>query len=376
MEQTKRLSELIGDIYDAALDPALWRDTLAGIAGFVGGQSAGLFSKDSVSKAANAYFTFGCDHHYLQLYLEDYWKFDPLASLSVFDVAQIASTADFMPYDEYCETRIHREWGQPQGYVDSVSVVLDKSVTGVACLSILRSDASGRVDQDTRRRMGLLVPHLRRAVLVGKTIDLGKAEAATLADTLDGLSASLFLVDAIGNIVHANAAANVLLSETDFLRSVGNRLVAADREINGLLQSAFMTAGVGDAAIGVKGISLPLTGRKGESYVAHVLPLTSGARRRAGNTYAATAAIFVYKAALAPTTPPALIARRFKLTPTELRVLLAIVEVGGIPDVAETLGIAGSTVKSHLGRLYEKTGARRHADLVKLVAGFSNSFLP
>jgi len=25
---------------------------------------------------------------------------------------------------------------------------------------------------------------------------------------------------------------------------------------------------------------------------------------------------------------------------------------------------------------YEKTGARRQADLVKLVAGFSNSFLP
>jgi DNA-binding CsgD family transcriptional regulator len=37
--------------------------------------------------------------------------------------------------------------------------------------------------------------------------------------------------------------------------------------------------------------------------------------------------------------------------------------------VAEALGIADMTAKTHLGRLYEKTGANRQADLVKLVAG-------
>jgi len=55
-----------------------------------------------------------------------------------------------------------------------------------------------------------------------------------------------------------------------------------------------------------------------------------------------------------------------------LRVLLAIVEIGGVPEVAEALGVAETTVKTHLGRLYQKTGAGRQADLVKLVAGFSN----
>jgi DNA-binding CsgD family transcriptional regulator len=55
-----------------------------------------------------------------------------------------------------------------------------------------------------------------------------------------------------------------------------------------------------------------------------------------------------------------------------LRVLLAVVQVGGGPEVAEALGIAETTVKTHLGHLYEKTGACRQADLVKLVAGFAN----
>jgi DNA-binding CsgD family transcriptional regulator len=59
----------------------------------------------------------------------------------------------------------------------------------------------------------------------------------------------------------------------------------------------------------------------------------------------------------------------------ELRVLLAIVEVGGVPEVAEALGVGETTVKSHLSRTYQKTGANRQADLVKLVAAFSNPLL-
>jgi DNA-binding CsgD family transcriptional regulator len=137
------------------------------------------------------------------------------------------------------------------------------------------------------------------------------------------------------------------------------------------LREIFAAADSGDAEIGIKGIALPLTAHDGECHVAHVLPLTSGARRRAGMAYTAAAAVFVRKAALETPSPPEVIGRTYKLTPTELRVLLAIVEVGGVPEVAAALGVADSTIKTHLGRLFEKTGAGRQADLVKLVAGFS-----
>ena len=66
-----------------------------------------------------------------------------------------------------------------------------------------------------------------------------------------------------------------------------------------------------------------------------------------------------------------IILRGFEDRFTELRVLLAIVEVGGIPEVAAALGVAGTTVKTHVGRLFEKTGATRQADLVRLVAGYA-----
>ena len=227
--------------------------------------------------------------------------------------------------------------------------------------------------------MRLITPHVRRAVLIGKVIDLRTAEAATFADTLDGLTAGILLVDATGRIIHANTTGHAILREGDFLSAIGGRLVAGDPQIDRLFRDIFTAAGNGDAAIGIKGIAVPLIARGGERHVAHVLPLTSGARRRAGIATSAAAAVFVQKAALDTPSPPEVIAKAYKLRATELRVLLAIllaiVEVGGGPEVAEALGIADGTVKSHLSRLFEKTGARRQADLVKLVAGFSTPLI-
>src|SRR5262249_54903632 len=102
----------------------------------------------------------------------------------------------------------------------------------------------------------------------------------------------------------------------------------------------------------------------------------SGARRRAGASYAAAAAVFVRKAALDLPSPAEALAKLYRLTPAELRVLLAIVQIGGTPEVAPVLGMAESTVKTHLQRVYQKPGASRHADLVKVVAGFSNPLAP
>jgi len=46
-------SALIGDIYDASLDPALWPAVFAQVCAFVRGSAAHLFVQDAVSRAAS-----------------------------------------------------------------------------------------------------------------------------------------------------------------------------------------------------------------------------------------------------------------------------------------------------------------------------------
>jgi DNA-binding CsgD family transcriptional regulator len=363
-DEAERLSHLLGDIYDAALDPARWSLVLENVASFVGGCASALFIKDSVRKTQNNIYTWGYDPEYTRKYLEEYIKLDPFTTGQFFfEIEQPISLADIMPHAEFRETRFYAEWVRPQHWIDAMGATLEKSVTSYAALSVIRHERNGVADNEARRRMALVAPHVRRAVLIGKLVDLQKIEAATLADALDSLATAVFLVEASGRIVHANAAGHVLLAEGSVLRGAGGKLAVIDASADQALHDIFANAGGGDAALGVTGVALPLLARDGERHVAHVLPLTSGARRRAGVAYSAVAAVFVRKADLMMPSSPEVIAKTYKLTPSELRVLMAIVEVGGVPEVAPVLGISETTVKTHLQRVFAKTGTRRQAPM-------------
>jgi DNA-binding CsgD family transcriptional regulator len=369
---TEQLSELIIGIYDAALEHSLWPDVLKRVAKFVGGPAAALFSKDASNKTGMSAYDTGIEPHYREIYFEKYIKLDPATTGHFFgDVEEPMATADLVPYDEFLQSQFYQEWAKPQGFVDFVAAVLDKSTTRAAMFGVFRHEHDGVVDNEVKRRMRLVVPHIRRAVLIGRLIDLKTAEAATLSDVFDNLATSMCMLDATLRIVHANAACHVLLAEGNLVRSVSGRFEARDPQVDAELREIIWSAGLGDRAIGTRGIALPMMNGHGARYVAHILPLNTGLREKTANNSDAVAAVFIQKANIEGLAPPEIIAKAFKLTPTELRILLAIVEVGGAPEVAVALGIAESTVKTHLGRLYEKTGAKRQADLVKIFASYT-----
>lgn len=365
----QELSDLISLVYDAAIDQSLWGNAIEKVAHFVGGVGAGLFWKDVDAQHVSTSHRFGIAWPLpVALFRQIY-----PAAVGHFlgEIEQPVATADLMPHDEFVKSDLYREWARPQGLIDFVSAVLDKSATSVAMFGVFRHERNGFVDDEARRRMRLIAPHMRRAVLIAHMFDLRIAEAATFADTLDGLDAGLYLVDANARLIHANTAGQAILDARDILHEIRGHLAACDQTVNQTLRDVFAAAGQGDSALGGRGIAVPLIGKDGERHVAHALPLTSGARRRAGIAYSAVAALFVRKAALAMSPRSEVIGKIFKLTPTELRVLLAIVEVGGVPEVAAALGVADTTIRTHVSRLFEKTGTARQADLVKLVAGYA-----
>jgi len=226
------------------------------------------------------------------------------------------------------------------------------------------------VSKDMRQRIALIVPHATRALMINRAVESRQSEAAAFADILNGLNAGIFLLDACCRVVHANTAGHSMLGADDILRSVGGQLVARDLQVNQTLREIF--GADGDVALTAGCRVFPLIAHDGQRYVAHVLPLASVMRHGADRAFKAVGALFVRKVELNGQSCGELVARTFELTPAEQRVLLAIVDVGGVPETAEALGIAETTVKTHLHRVFAKTGANRQADLVKIVASFSN----
>ena len=368
-DEFETFSALVGAIYDCALAPEGWPVVLRDCAAFIGAWSASLIGKGrGGSQSAMFYHDGAMPPEYIAAYFTTYAPLDPSTGAHLMaPIDTPISTGDIMDMNEFYETRFYREWVAPQRLVDSIMIPVERSTNWAAMFALLLHETSAPLDV-CKQRATLLVPHVRRAALIGKVVDQKSIEADGLKSAFDGLAAGMFLVDADGLLVHANAAGQAMLKRGDVLWERRGRLAAATpgatRELEGLLEAA----AEGDRALGTGGIALALEDNDGERYVAHVLPLTGGRRR--GAYAAAVAALFLHKATLDAAEPPEIIAKTYGLTLTELRVLMAIVHVGGVPETAEALGIAETTVKTHLARVFGKTGLNRQADLVKLVAGF------
>lgn len=365
------LSELIGDIYDAALDPTLWMRALEHSCHFVGGSSSVLYWHDIASESSAALHLFNDDPHYTRLYFEKYMPMNPVFPAATFvEPGLIYTPTDIVPEAELLDTRFHREWVEPQGITDVVCVNLEKSATSSSVLNIRREEAHGGVDDAVRRRAALIVPHFQRAVAIGRLFDQRKTAQAVLTETLDNVEAAIFLVGLNGRVVLVNELGRTMLDEGTLLRERRGTLAAVAPEAQRVLRDLLAAAESGDVAGGSHGAAIPLSDAPARRWFAHVLPLTSGDRQRAGAVHSAVAAVFVRRTS--PASPPLLeaLAKLYGLTASEIRVLDGIAKVSGVRALADMVGSSQATVKTHLHNLFRKTGTARQSDLIKLIAGF------
>ena len=59
--------------------------------------------------------------------------------------------------------------------------------------------------------------------------------------------------------------------------------------------------------------------------------------------------------------------RRFGLTPAEARLLDILCAGASVPQAAARLGVAPTTARTHLQRIFDKSGVRRQSDLQRLI---------
>jgi hypothetical protein len=287
-----------------------------------------------------------------------------------FDVERTLSISDCLPHEDFCRSQFAREWVVPQGFIDVAFSNVEKSATGCSIFTVMRDITDGLADDEFRQRFGFIVPHVRRALLIGNVIDRHKVEAAALADTLDTLASTMFIVDDTGRIVHANASGYAMVAEGRVLHAPGGRLGANDPAADQALRDIFTAAGGGDAVLGKRGVAVPLEAARRRTLrrpcpAPHLRSAAQGwrlLRRGSGDVRSQGGARSAFPAG---NHCPAVSADACGTA-----ALFSIVEIGGVSEVADVLGISDATVRTHLHRLFEKTGTGRQADPVKLVADY------
>ena len=78
MDADERLSAVIGEVYDASLDPALWSHVLETVCGYIGCSGAAFHSQDLLSHTANLQLYWGNDKYFADAYQDKYCKINPI----------------------------------------------------------------------------------------------------------------------------------------------------------------------------------------------------------------------------------------------------------------------------------------------------------
>ena len=260
-----------------------------------------------------------------------------------------------------------RDFVQPLGFNDLMAIQLLHSDRRAGWISIARSRIQPRYGEREQQVMSALSPHLCQALAVSDAIDLATLTTDRLEQTIHALSAGVFLTDRGGRVVFMNRSAERQINTGNALQLIDRRLTANNRETDAALARALAAKVCIDAATGPASGVLALPDGNGAGYLASILPLDGGARETLMAPFRATAAVFVQDPAPAPRTEGEAFARLYGLTGAELKVLLALAPGLTAKEAAGSLGLREPTIKTHLQRIYEKTGMSRQTELVRLL---------
>ena len=352
------MQDLIGGIYDAAADPALWNDVMARLVRETGARSGIFYDHHSATKRSRVLGVEGFDPHFLDLYERHYGALDPWHKSGLsWPVGSVAQTASLMPDRELRRTEFYQDHLRPQQVFYAMGGPVDRSRVHMAVFGIQGSYENGFFSAEIQAMVTALAPHFRRAYRMQETLDTVRGEGRSFEATLHLLAQPALVVDRDARLCFANAAAEALLRTGDVLRLVSGRLRAAHRGDASALAKALRPepqATDGDASL-----TLRRSG-DGPPAVLRVMPL----RRQNRAEWSGRIALLVEL----PPLPRALdtLAAAFRLSPAEARLWAGLVAGHRLAEIAERAAISPNTARVQLRALFEKTGTHRQADLVRM----------
>jgi DNA-binding CsgD family transcriptional regulator/PAS domain-containing protein len=361
------LSTLIGAIYDCALDPSRWEQTLDELRQAFDGLTAILYLNDLRDQRILINRTVGIEPAWLDMINQHTPEISTrlmqdLASFPSLDEPHLMSR--HLPPAYVAQSPYIQQCLKPNGVCDIINYFLMHTPSRFAGFAIGRHDRQGMFTERELELGKLLLPHLRRAVTISNVLDAGTIERSRMAELLDAMRCAVLLTDERGTILHANHSAEQMLRDGTLIQRANGTLRAKAPSADAEMRAAIRLAARDEVALGRTGLAICLTEQDPASVLAHVLPMTGG-ELRAKLQPEAAASVFI-GALPDGQDGAAAMAATYDLTPAETRVLARLLAGSTLAETATSLGVAPATAKTHLDNIFLKTGVTRQADLMRL----------
>lgn len=359
------LSDTIGAIYDCALDPQQWPATCRTIASLCESTAGGICVHDLLHLQNDQLFVFGYDQQFLEKLGQNYAT-SPMAASDI--VANVGDVKALSIEDRALdESRFFRDVLKQFQLQDILWFPALRTGGRMASMHASRGEKAPRYGEREIGLFKLLAPHVCRALAISDAFDIKTLHSQMLERTLDGLVSGVYLTARDGRVVYMNAAAERQVKAGTSIRIVNDRISPINLGARAALTRAIDRASRGESDTDLSEYSLAIPDVGGVGVVATLLPVDRGRRCDIVASFSASVAVFTKDPVEAPLMPGEAFARLYGLTGAELRVLLALAQGMGAKEATDMLGISEATVRTHLQRIFSKTGTTRQSDMLRLL---------
>jgi DNA-binding CsgD family transcriptional regulator len=356
---------VIDRLYDTVTAPERWSSTLDSLVDLVQADHAVM-----IGRGGGAPFIVSArvDERDLALALSAHRNVDhgPFA-VDALPPGLVLTRSAVMPDPDYERAEHYNEIVRPLKGYHALLAQQQMPMHGFA-LSICRTRQSGDFEGAEGGILQAVLPHLKNMLELQSRLHVSEQRYAGLAQTIDRIGSGVILADIAARPVLVNAHASRLIDEADGLILKGNRLAAATPASTRHLHEAICAAAdnmfAGSSRLHIRRPSgrLPL--------VLNLLPVS---RLQTGvtGTSLPRVAIFITEPDAPGHIDRGAVADIFHLTQRESETALLLAEGLDLDTIAAQMGLGIGTVRHHLKRVYEKTGARSQSALVALLRGFT-----
>ena len=385
--------KLIGDIYDAALEPRLWPKLLGDLSEIWKSNITVLVATDKLNPDNVIALTHGLTDAQIRWYIEEsIHVYDQQASMEWLKVGMTVGMA----------AANHELFGSIESYKNALGVnysncfvpvnilyqlgcFLELTDNRYGTLGFNRSPKDKPFSDDDVSAAQRLTPHLQRALQIHRQLVHVREQTTKLYNMLDNMVAGVLLLDSHGRVCYANPVAETVLTHNGALiASARYGLKAADAaqwaELNTLVQGAIKTGTrerhyLGSLEERKSGGVIGLTNQRGDKpLMLTITPLSemSGYEQLASDGIAA--GIFITDPNAQRILAKKILQSNYLLNDRECDVCDAFLNRATLEGVADILGLTSSTVRSYMRDIYEKTSQRSQAELMKLLMGLTIEF--
>jgi len=356
--------DLIGKVYDAALDESKWQSFLEMFAKSVGGCSSMLRTANIQSNEASFVNNFGYDPAWREAFCNHYFELDYLTpACNQLEIGEIYVSDQHMSLSAQRKTEFYNDYLLPQGKQHSMGTILYKESHNSLLFAVQRDKRANTFGEEEVELISLLVPHVTRAVQVHRRLSSLAIEKEWALGALDQLRMGVILTDSRGAPLFLNETAEKMQSSWQGVDISQGRL-----SLSGVAETSMLRKLIADAAQGVCGGDMRIPLSNGEFLHCMVMPVTDELVGRWDIPVASgCAAVFLSRPGalqLSPERLPVL----YGLSPAEAKLASSLVALKNLEQTAIDSGIAISTARAQLRSIFDKTGARSQPELLMLMA--------